>query len=51
MRQLHQFCQMLVSDDLVILVSSENGILAAESVKGAAEDAFVEEFILAAGYW
>ena len=46
MRQLHQFCQMLVSDDLVILVSTENGVLAAESVEGAAEDAFVEELVL-----
>ena len=45
--QLHQFCQMLISDNLVILVSTENGILAAEAIEAAAENALIEEFVLA----
>ena len=47
MRLFDQLCQMLVPDDLVILESAEDGVVGAEAVEAAAEDAFVQKLVLA----
>ena len=47
MRFFDKFRQMLVPDDLVILESAENGVVGAEAVEAASEDAFVQKLVLA----
>ena len=47
MSLLDQLRQVLVANDLVILVSAEDGILPAESEKAASEDAFIQKLVLA----
>ena len=42
-----QFHQVLVPNDLMILVSAEDGVIGSEAIKAAAEDTFVEELVLA----
>ena len=42
-----QFRQMLVPDDLMVLKSADNGVIGAEAVEAATENAFVEELVLA----
>ena len=46
MRFFDQFRQVLVPDDLVILESTEDGIVGAEAVEAASEDAFVQKLVL-----
>ena len=42
-----QLRQMLVTDDLMILKSTKNGVVGAEAVETATKDAFIQKLILA----